>query len=55
MVWEGGCDVLNGQVADLELPLVLGQLGEQLVQVPIQELRPAHSTYEYELYSSYIL
>ncbi len=37
VMWQAGGHVLNRQVTHLELPLVLGQLGEQLVQVPAAE------------------
>ncbi len=36
-MWQAGGHVLNRQVTHLELSLVLGQLGEQLVQVPAAE------------------
>jgi hypothetical protein len=36
-MWQAGGHVLNRQVTHLELSLVFGQLGEQLVQVPAAE------------------
>jgi hypothetical protein len=36
-MWQAGGHVLNRQVTHLELSLVFGQLGEQLVQIPAAE------------------
>jgi hypothetical protein len=33
-MWQAGGHILNRQVTHLELPLMFGQLGEKLVQVP---------------------
>jgi hypothetical protein len=33
-MWQAGGHVLNRQVTHLQLPLMFGQLGKKLVQIP---------------------